>query len=117
MNQGKYVFSQIMEHVPYYQFNQCVKRYHGDRRSRKLNCRDQFLAMAFGQLTYRESLRDIVVCLESQRKKLYHLGFSLSVIKRSTLSDANYSKDWRIYRDLAKILISQAKKLYTDTRS
>jgi len=116
MNQGKYVFSQIMEHVPYYEFSKCVKRYNGDRKSRKLSCRDQFLAMAFGQLTYRESLRDIVVCLESQRKKLYHLGFSSPEIKRSTLSDANYSKDWRIYRDLAKVLIGIAKKLYTNSK-
>ncbi|MBI5451976.1 IS4 family transposase [Candidatus Gottesmanbacteria bacterium] len=115
MNQGKYVFSQIMEHLPYYQFSQCVKRYRGDYRIRGLTCLEQFLAMAFGQLTYRESLRDVVICLNSQKSKLYHLGFRSS-ITRSTLARMNERKDWRIYRDFAKVLIGQARKLYTDDK-
>lgn len=116
MNQGKYVFSQIMEHVPYYQFNQCVKRYNGDRRARKFSCHDQFLVMAFGQLTYRESLRDAVICLGSQRRKLYHLGFSSTTVTKTTLARVNENRDWRIFRDLAKVLIGTAKKLYTDNK-
>ena len=117
MYQGKYVFSQIMEFVPYYQFNECVKRYKGHYRMRSFTCWEQFLAMAFGQLTYRESLRDVVICLNAQESKLYHLGFTSSKkISRSTLSDANNSKDWRIYRDFAQILIEQARKLYTDDK-
>lgn len=115
MNQGKYVFSQIMEHVLYYQFNQCVKRYRGDYRIKSLTCFEQFLAMAFGQLTYRESLRDVVICLNSQKSKQYHLGFH-SPITRSTLARMNEKKDWRIYRDFAKVLIGQARKLYTDDK-
>lgn len=113
MNQGKYVFSQIMEHVPYYLFNQCVKNYKGNYRVKSLTCLDQFLAMAFGQLTYRESLRDVVVCLNSQKSKLYHLGFKSS-ITRPTLARMNERKDWKIYRDFAMVLIGQARKLYSN---
>ena len=117
MHQGKYVFSQIMEFVPYHNFNQCVEKYRGHYRIRRLSCWEQFLAMTFGQLAYRESLRDIVVCLRAQEQKLYHLGFRSSRISRSTLSDANNSRDWRIYRDFAQILIQQARELYiNDTR-
>ena len=112
MNQGKYVFSQIMEFVPYYQFNECVKRYKGDYRVRSLTCWEQFLSMAFGQLTYRESLRDVVVCLKAQKAKLYHLGFR-SQVTRPTLARMNEKRDWRIYRDFAEILIEHARKLYT----
>lgn len=115
MNQGKYVFSQIMEFVSHYQFNECVKRYKGDYRVRSLTCRDQFLAMVFGQLTYRESLRDVVICLGAQKSKLYHLGFR-SQISRPTLARTNKKRDWRIYRDFAQILIQEARRLYCDDK-
>jgi len=115
MNQGKYVFSQIMEFVPHYQFNECVKRYKGNYRVRSLTCRDQFLAMVFGQLTYRESLRDVVVCLKAQNQKLYHLGFR-SQISRPTLARINEKRDWRIYRDFAQILIQETRRLYYDDK-
>ena len=115
MNQGKYVFSQIMEFIPYYQFIECVKKYNGHYRLRGLTCWEQFLAMAFGQLSYRESLRDVVVCLRAQKSKLYHLGFS-SLIAKTTLARANEKRDWRIYRDFAQILIEQARKLYVDDK-
>jgi transposase len=115
MNQGKYVFSQIMEFAPYYQFNKCVKKYKGHYRTRNFTCWDQFLAMSFGQLSYRESLRDVVVCLRAQKSKLYHLGFS-SLIAKTTLARANEKKDWRIYRDFAQILIGQARRLYIDDK-
>lgn len=115
MNQGKYVFSQVMELVPYYQFNQCVKKYKGHYCIKSFTCWEQFLAMAFGQLTYRESLRDVVICLRAQKSKLYHLGFS-SLIAKSTLARANEKRDWRIYRDFAQILINKARKLYCDDK-
>ena len=104
-----------MEFVPYYQFKKCVERYKGHYRLRNLTCWDQFLAMAFGQLSYRESLRDVVVCLQSQKSKHYHLGFSSSIAK-TTLARANEKRDWRIYRDFAQILIKQARKLYVDDK-
>jgi transposase len=113
MFQGKYVFAQLMEHLPRHEFDICVARYQGNRYAKSFSCRDQFLAMAFGQLAYRESLRDIVVCLTAQRAKLYHLGFGASV-KKTTLSRANESRDWRIYRDLAQVLIEKARTLYAD---
>jgi len=94
MNTGRTVFSQLMDYLPTYEFEKCVNRYSGDYRSRSLSCRDQFLAMAFAQLTYRESLRDIETCLRSIGSKLYHMGFR-STIARSTLADANESRDWR----------------------
>src|SRR5437879_7121244 len=94
MNTGRTVFSQLMDHLPTYEFQKCVNRYSGDYRSRSLSCRDQFLAMAFAQLTYRESLRDIVTCLRSIGSKLYHMGFR-STIARSILEDANEYRDWR----------------------
>lgn len=113
MNQGRTVFAQIMELVSHNEFNRCVERYSGNRRVRRLSCRDQFLAMAFAQLTYRESLRDIEVCLAAHHKKLYHSGLS-GPIKRSTLAEANENRDWRIYSDLAHSLISVARPLYAD---
>jgi len=115
MHQGKYIFSQIMEFVPYYQFNKCVEKHKGHYRLRNLTCWDQFLAMAFGQLSYRESLRDVVVCLRSHKSKRYHLGFS-SLVAKTTLARANEKRDWRIYRDFAQILIEQARKLYVDDK-
>jgi hypothetical protein len=111
MNTGRTVFSQLMDYLPTYEFQKCVTRYSGDYRSRSLSCRDQFLAMAFAQLTYRESLRDIETCLRSISGKLYHMGFR-STIARSTLADANESRDWRIYADFAQTLIAIARPLY-----
>ena len=113
MYQGKYVFSQIMETVVRYQFNQCVERYQGEYLARNFSCWEQFLALCFGQLTRRSSLRDIVVCLSAYREKWYHLGFR-SVVSRSTLADANERRDWKIYRDYALVLIAEARKLYAD---
>jgi hypothetical protein len=113
MNQGRTVFSQIMEFVSHNEFNRCIERYGGNRRVRRLSCWDQFLAMAFAQLTYRESLRDIEVCLAAHHNKLYHCGFSAPV-KRSTLAEANENREWKIYRDLAQSLISMARPLYAD---
>ena len=113
MNQGKYVFSQVMDTVVRYQFNQCVNRYKGDYWIKNFTCWEQFLAMAFGQLSRRQSLRDIVVCLTAHHEKLYHLGFRTMVCK-TTLAKANERRDWRIYRDYAQILIQQARILYAD---
>jgi len=112
MYRGKYVFAQIMEQVLQYEFSQCVARYSGERGVRHFTCFEQFLAMAFGQLAFRESLRDVVVCLSAHREKLYHLGFR-SEIARATLADANEHRDWRIYRDYAALLIAKARRLYT----
>ena len=111
MNTGRTVFSQIMDLLPHWDFRKCVKRYQGDRKIQKFSCMDQFLCMAFAQLTYRESLRDIEVCLRGNPSKLYHMGIR-SRISRSTLADANENRDWRIYADFAQILISIAKDLY-----
>ncbi|MDP3244872.1 MAG: IS4 family transposase [bacterium] len=111
MFQGKYVFSQVMDTIVRYQFNQCVARYRGEYWVKRFSCWEQFLAMAFGQLTHRESLRDVVVCLNSKRDALYHIGFR-SMIARATLAEANEHRDWRIYRDLAQVLIQQARNLY-----
>lgn len=116
MLQGTYVFSQIMTLLPRHTFDACVARYQGGRYQKSFSCRDQFLAMAFGQLAYRESLRDIVTCLSSHEQKLYHLGFKHTVAK-TTLARANEKRDWRIYRDLAETLITEARTLYTDEPS
>lgn len=113
MHQGTYVFSQIMNTVSRYDFNLCVDRYQGEHWVQSFSCFDQFLALAFGQLAFRESLRDICVCLSSQRDKLYHLGFR-SPIVRTTLAYANEHRDWRMYRDYAQVLIEKAKPLYTN---
>jgi len=111
MNIGRTVFAQLMDHVPSYEFHKCVTRYRGDDHLRSFSCWDQFLAMAFAQLTYRESLRDIEACLRSMTSKLYHIGLRGNVA-RSTLADANESHDWRIYADFAQVLIGMARPLY-----
>jgi len=111
MNSGKTIFAQLIQHLPRYEFNQCVLRYHGNHKVRSFSCMDQFLCMAFAQLTYRESLRDIVTCLNSHRPKLYHMGFRGKVAK-STLADANELRDFRIYQDFGYLLIDIASKLY-----
>src|SRR5687768_5051209 len=111
MNNGRTVFSQLVAHLPHKEFQKCVGRYAGDRYVKTFSCWDQFLSMAFAQLTYREGLRDIESCLQSVGSKLYHLGFR-SRIKRSTLADANELRDWRIYADFAQALIATARSLY-----
>ena len=111
MNQGKTVFAQVMDFFPKHQFRRCVDRYHGNSRVRSFSCFDQYLCMAFAQLTYRDSLRDIECCLRAMDKKLYHSGFR-GKVSRSTLADANENRDWRIYRDLAHLLIMEARELY-----
>jgi hypothetical protein len=113
MDPGKLVFAQLMEFLPRHDFNACVRRYGGDRRPRGFSCRDQFLCLAFAQLTFRESLRDIETCLRSFQPKLYHAGFRGN-ISRSTLADANRVHDWRIFADFAQVLIGHARKLYTN---
>jgi hypothetical protein len=110
---GQLVFAQLMEFIPRHELSACVRRYRGDYRSRGFTCRDQFLCMAFAQLTFRESLRDIETCLRSVQSKLHHAGFR-SRISRSTLGDANRRRDWRIYFDLAQLLIARARQLYAD---
>ena len=111
MNLGRTVFSQIMEHLPEYEFQKCVARYRGDSHLRGFSCLDQYLAMAFAQLTYRESLRDIEACLRSVASKLYHMGLR-GKVSRTTLADANESHDWRIFADFARVLIAIARPLY-----
>ena len=113
MNQGKLVFAQVMEHLPLTTFRRCVARYQGERKVKRFSCLDQFLCMAFAQLTYRESLRDIEACLRAQRSKLYHLGIR-SAVARNTLANANATRDWRIYADYAQSLIGIARGLYVD---
>lgn len=107
------MFSQLLEFLPHQEFQKCVARYGGGRYLKNLSCWDQYLAMAFAQLTYRESLRDIEACLRSVRGKLYHMGFR-GKVARSTLADANESRDWRIYADFAQILIALARPLYAN---
>src|SRR5258708_19998560 len=111
MNQGRTVFSQLISFLPDREFRRCVERYQGDLRVRGLSCWDQYLAMAFAQLTYRESLRDIEACLRSLQGKLYHLGFR-GQVARSTLADANESLDWRIFSSFPHRLIATARGLY-----
>jgi hypothetical protein len=113
MNQGKYVFSQLMSFISHNDFNSCVNRYKGDFKTKDFTCWKQFLCMAFGQLTHRESLSDTITCLAANKEKLYHLGIGRSITK-STLSKANENRDWRIYADFAMLLIDQAKKLYAN---
>jgi hypothetical protein len=108
---GQIVLAQLMDFLPRREFNACVARYRGDYRARTFSCRDQFLAMAFAQLTFRESLRDIATCLSTLQSKLYHAGFR-GRVTRSTLADANERRDWRIYADFAQVLIRRARKLY-----
>jgi hypothetical protein len=111
MHLGKTLFAQLMDFLPWTTFRRIVKRYDGDRNVRKLNCAEQFRALAFAQLTYRESLRDIEVCLASQAERLYHMGFR-EPVKRATLADANERRDWRIYADFAQVMIRQARTVY-----
>jgi len=111
VNAGKLLFAQLMDFLPWTSFARIVARYGGDRRVRNLSCAEQFRAMAFAQLTYRESLRDIEACLCAQPAKLYAMGFR-SPVRRSTLAEANESRDWRIYAELAQRLMVQARKLY-----
>jgi hypothetical protein len=111
MNQGRTVFSQLISFLPDREFRRCVERYQGDIRLRGFSCWDQYLAMAFAQLTYRESLRDIEACLRSMQSKLYHLGFR-GKVARSTLADANESHDWRIFAEFAQVLIGIARPLH-----
>lgn len=111
MYTGKLVFSQLMEHLPLHVFHRCVERYNGDFKVKEFTCLDHYLCMAFAQLTYRESLRDIEACLRAQQNKLYHMGIR-SAVTRNTLANANKVRDWHIYADLAQSLIQTARKLY-----
>ena len=111
MYAGQFVFSQVMEHLPMHSFRRCIHRYEGNRYIKSFTCLDQFLCMAFAQLTHRESLRDIEVCLRAHRDKLYHMGIRGSV-SRNTLSHANKMRDWRMYADFAQSLIGIARPLY-----
>ena len=111
MYTGRLVFSQLMDFLPKHQFRQCVNRYTGNRYMKSFSCLDQFLCMAFAQLCYRESLRDIESCLRAMQNKLYHLGIRAK-ISRSTLADANEKRDWRIYADFAHMLINTARDLW-----
>ena len=111
MNYGKTIFAQLMDFVPAYEFRKCVVQYNGNRKVISFSCWDQYLCMAFAQLTYRESLRDIQVCLRATQSRLYHLGIR-GRVSRNTLAHANQTRDWRIYADFAQILITKARKLY-----
>jgi transposase len=113
MNRGQTIFSQIIDFLPKKKFRQCVDRYSGNYRIRSFTCYNQFLCMAFAQLAYRESLRDIECCLRAMREKLYHMGIR-GKVSRSTLADANEIRDWRIYSDFAQVLIHEARRLYVD---
>ena len=113
MNTGKTLFAQLMDFLPWTTFTRIVDRYGGDHRVRTLSCAEQYQSMAFAQLTYRESLRDIETCLSVHASKLYHMGFRQPV-RRSTLADANERRDWRIHAALAQRLITQARTLYVD---
>jgi len=111
MNEGRVVFAQLLDFFPRYEFNKCVDRYRGNHRVRRFSCFDQFLSMAFAQLTHRDSLRDIEICLDAMDTKLYRAGFR-SRVARSTLADANETRDWRIWADFAQVLIRTARDLY-----
>ena len=111
MHEGKFVFSQLMEFVPWRRFQTCVNRYGGDYKVGTYQCVEQFRVMAFAQLTYRHSLREVEACLRVVKSKLYHMGIHSS-ISHSNLAHANHPRDWRIYADFAQILIQRAKQLY-----
>ena len=113
MNRGQTVFSQVIDFLPQNKFRQCVNRYSGNYRVRSFTCYNQLLCMAFAQLTYRESLRDIECCLRAMQEKLYHMGIR-GKVSRNTLAKANETRDWRIYSDFAQILIHEARRLYVD---
>jgi hypothetical protein len=113
MNTGRLVFSQITDHLPLHTFRRCVQRYQGERYVKSFRCLDQYLVMAFAQLTYRESLRDIEACLRAHHSKLYHMGIR-SQVSKSTLADSNEARDWRIYADFAQALIRVARPLYAE---
>jgi hypothetical protein len=113
MNSGKTVFAQLRAFLPLHQFRRCVKRYRGDYKVKTFSCLDQYLCLAFAQLTYRESLRDIATCLRAMHNKLYHMGIR-GRVPRSTLADANERRDWRIYAEFAQVLIHTARALYRD---
>jgi hypothetical protein len=113
MNQGKLVFAQVMEHLPLTTFRRCVAQYRGEHKVKSFSCLDQFLCMAFAQLTYRESLRDIEACLRAQANKLYHMGIR-NQVARNTLANANAVRDWRIYAQFAQHLIGIARRLYAE---
>lgn len=113
MYQGRTVFAQVMDFLPMHKFRQCVDGYTGNKGVRTFSCLDQYRCMAFAQLTYRESLRDIECCMRSMQPKLYHMGIK-GKISRSTLAYANENRDWRIYSEFAQILISIARRLYAD---
>lgn len=113
MNSGKTIFAQLMEHLPSFQFQQCVERYNGNYKVIDFKCSDHFRCMAFAQLTYRESLRDIEACLRVQKSKLYHMGIRTTV-SRNNLAHANETRDWRIYADFAQVLIKIARELYAN---
>jgi len=113
MNIGKTIFSQIMDFLPLHEFRKCVKRYRGEYKVKSFSCLDQFLCLAFAQLTYRESLRDIEACLRSMQNKVYHMGIRAK-ISRNTLAHANERRDWRIFADFVQVLIHQARSLYAD---
>ncbi len=113
MNSGKTIFAQLMEFLSHYDFQKCVERYGGNHKIQTFSCWDQFLCMAFAQLTYREGLRDIEACLRVATKKLYHMGFR-GLVSRNTLANANRVRDWRIYADFAHVLIAEARALYAD---
>ena len=111
MNSGRTIFSQLTDFIPKYEFQKCVERYHGEYKVKTFSCWDQYLCMAFAQLTFRESLRDIEACLRSAQIKLYHMGIR-GKVSRNTLANANTVRDWRIHADFAQILIQRARKLY-----
>ena len=113
MHSGRIIFPQLMNFLPEREFSKCVHRYRGEYHIRTFSCFDQFLCMAFAQLTYRESLRDIEICLRAMQPKLYHAGIR-GKVSRSTLADANEKRDWRIYADFAHVLIGMARELYVD---
>jgi hypothetical protein len=113
MHTGRTIFSQILDFLPQYEFQKCVERYRGNHKVQKFSCYEQYLCLAFAQLTYRESLRDIEICLRSLQPRLYHAGFRAK-ISRSTLADANENRDWHIYADFAQALIKQARQLYAN---
>ena len=111
MYHGKLIFAQAIEHLPHHTLRRCIQRYHGNHHVKRFSCQDQYRCMAFAQLTYRESLRDIEACLRAHSNKLYHMGLR-STVSRSTLADANEQRDWRIYADFAQSLIHTARRLY-----